>query len=147
MEIVFRKAELEDVEKIVDLCNECFDEKTDYTTAKIHFLSSSNDDNQIYIIGQLDNKIVAHTKITIIPTIFEGMGTYAILNHVCVKKEYRRHNIATHMLDKVSEICKQRNCKTIKLWSNNVDYRMPAHTCYKKYGFEVVEAKIFNKDL
>ena len=79
----------------------------------------------------MDNKIIAHTKITIIPTIYEKMNTYAILNHVCVKEEYRRHNIATLMLKEIERICRLKKVKTMELWSNNV--RVPAHACYKKY--------------
>ena len=104
-----------------------------------------NDKNQIYLIGILNGKIVAHTKITIIPTIYENMNTYAILNHVCVKPELRRHNIATKMLDEVTRICKENNCKAIELWSNN--FRQAAHSCYKNYGFIVNDAKFFSKKI
>ena len=51
------------------------------------FKESEYDENQIYLIGVMNGKIIAHTKITIIPTIYEDMNTYAILNHVCVKPE------------------------------------------------------------
>lgn len=71
------------------------------------------------------------------------MNTYAILNHVCVKEEYRRHQIATKMLDEVSKICKEKGVKTLELWSNNV--RVPAHGCYKKYGFHLDDAGFFSK--
>lgn len=145
MEILFRKADINDVEGIIDLCNECFEESTSYEFAKDVFLKTKNDENQIYIIGVVDDKIVAHTKITIIPTMYEKMNTYAIINHVCVKPEYRRHNIATKMLDEVTRICKEKNCKAIELWSNN--FRVPAHACYKKYGFIVNDAKFFSKEI
>ena len=74
-----------------------------------------NSDEHIYIVGTIDGKIVSHAKITIIPTMYENMNTYAILNHVCVKKEYRRHNIATDMLNFITGICKEQKCKTIEL--------------------------------
>ena len=61
------------------------------------------------------------------------MNTYAILNHVCVKPEFRRHNLGTKMLIECERICKDNGCSVIELWSNN--FRQPAHECYKKYGF------------
>lgn len=145
MNIEFKIATLEDVESIVDLCNVCFNEHTTYEYAKRVFENTMHDENQIYVNGYMDNLLVAHMKVTIIPTIYEGMETYAILNHVCVKEEYRRHNIATHMLDYVTNLCKEKNCIAIELWSKN--FRVPAHACYKNYGFEVVDAKFFSKGI
>ncbi len=144
-EVIFRQANIEDVEGIIDLCNESFGDNTNYEYAKNVFKNTMTDKNQIYLIGIMDEKIIAHTKITIIPTMFNGMDTYAIVNHVCVKPEYRRHNVATKMLDKVAEICKEHNAHSIKLWSMN--FREAAHACYKHYGFKVDDAAFFTKNL
>ena len=145
MNVDFKIASLNDVEEIVDLCNECFNENTSYEFAKTSFRKTLFDGNQIYINGYMDGLLVAHVKVTIIPTMYEGMETYAILNHVCVKPEYRRHNIATHMLDFVTQIAKSRNCIALELWSKN--FREAAHACYKNYGFEVIDAKFFSKSI
>ena len=145
MKVVFRRATSEDVPGIIELCNECFNEETSLEYANKVFEETKNDKNQIYLVGLIDGKIIAHTKITIIPTMYEKMNTYSIINHVCVKEEYRRHNIATLMLDEVTKICKEMNCKAIELWSNN--FRQPAHACYKKYGFVVNDAKFFSKEI
>lgn len=142
MNIVFRRANYEDIEGIIQLCNECFNEDTNIEYAKKMFKETVNDRNQIYLVGILDGAIIAHTKITIIPTIFEKMNTYAILNHVCVKPEYRRHNIATKMLKECERICKEEMCIEMKLWSMN--FRQAAHECYKHYGFDVNDAKFFS---
>lgn len=145
MNIKLSIANESDVDEIVDLCNEVFDENTDKTTAKKVFENTKNDENQIYVIGRLDGKLIAHTKITIVPTMFEGMETYAILNHVCVKKEYRRNKYATHLLEYVSKICEGKGCISIKLWSGN--QRTAAHACYKKYGFKPFDCGFFEKKI
>lgn len=145
MNVEFRLAKLEDVEEIIKLCNEVFEEETDLDFAKNMFEKSELDENQIYLVGTMNNKIVAHAKITIIPTMYKDMNTYCILNHVCVKPEYRRHNIATKMIEECEKISKEHNCSSMKLWSNN--YRGPAHACYKKYGFEVNDASFFSKKI
>ncbi len=145
MEVKFRIAQKEDVKEIIDLCNVVFIEATPIEYAMKVFEETKNDPNNIYLVGIVDEKIVAHAKISIIHTMYEKMNTYAILNHVCVMEEYRRHNIATQMLVEIEKICKERGCKTMELWSNNV--RVPAHSCYKKYGFHLDDAGFFSKEV
>lgn len=145
MDIVFRKATYDDLEGIIKLCNVCFDENTSLEYAKRIYFENEKDPNQIYLIGVLNNEIIAHAKINIIPTIYEDMNTYAILNHVCVKPELRRGHIGTKMLDECFKIAKEHNCKCVELWSKN--FRIPAHSLYHSYGFEVMDAKFFTKDV
>lgn len=145
MKVDFRMATSYDVEKIIELCNFVFEEKTDVSYAKKVYEETNDDKNQIYIVGEAEGKIIAHTKITIIPTIYGDMNTYAILNHVCVHPDYRRHNIATKMLDECEKICKSRGCVCIELWSNN--FRTAAHKCYKNYGFIANDTTFFSKKI
>ncbi len=145
MDVIFRLANIADVPGIIQLCNECFEETTDIEFAKKEFKKTENDENQIYLVGIIDDKIVAHTKITIVPTCYESMGNYAILNHVCVKPDYRRHNLGTRMLTECESICRECGCKDIKLWSMN--FRQAAHACYKNFGFNVEDAKFFDKKI
>lgn len=143
--VTFRVATNEDVCKIIELCNLCFFENTSLEYATHVFEETKKDPNQIYIIGQIEDKVVSHCKVTIIPTIYEKMNTYAILNHVCVHPNYRRLGIATKMLDEITKICLEKNCKTMELWSNNV--RTAAHACYHHYGFHLDEAGFFSKKI
>lgn len=145
MKVEFRIANFDDISGIINLCNECFDENTDLEYAKKIFLENKSDNNQIYVVGLIEGEIIAHAKINVIPTIYKDMNTYAILNHVCVKKELRREHIGTKLLDKCFEIAKQHNCKCVELWSKN--FRVPAHSLYHSYGFEVMDAKFFTKDV
>lgn len=145
MEIKFRLAKKSDVKDIIALTNECFDEETPLDFAEWIFGESENDKNQIYLNGYLEDKLVAHVKITIIPTIYQPMQTYAILNHVCVKPEYRRHHLGWKLLEEAEKICKENHCVAVELWSKN--FRIPAHALYKKFGFEVVDAKFFSKEI
>lgn len=145
MEVEFRIANANDLEGIVDLCNKVFEEKTTYEYAKKVFEKTQNDPNQIYLIGLTNNQIIAHTKLTIIPTIFEEMNTYCVLNHVCVDPDYRQHHIALNMLEECENIARQNNCVALKLWSMN--FRVAAHSCYQKFGFQIDDAKFFTKKL
>ncbi len=145
MNIEFKIATLEDVEGIIKLCNRCFAETTSLEYARRIYQENENDVNQIYVIGVMEGEIVAHAKINIIPTIYEDMNTYAILNHVCVKPELRREHIGTMLLDDCFRLAKVHNCKCVELWSKN--FRKAAHGLYHKYGFEVVDAKFFSKKI
>lgn len=145
MELKFKIATINDVKGIIELCNDCFGDGTDINEATKMLEKTINDPNIIHIIGEIDDKIVAHTRIQIVETMFKKMDTYAILNHVCVNGKYRRHNIATKMLNVITKVCKERNCTSIKLWSMN--FREAAHACYKKNNFIVNDAKFFSKDI
>ena len=126
MEVKFKIATEEDIEGIIKLCNACFNENTSLEYAKRIYNENKNDPNQIYVIGILNDEIVTHAKINIIPTIYEDMNIYAILDY-CFK------------------IAKDNNCKCVELWSKN--FRIPAHSLYHSYGFEVMDAKFFTKDV
>lgn len=104
----FKIMEENELAETIELCNLCFDENTNIDYAKNIYEKSKNDSNQIYIIGKVDDKIVAHLKITIIPTIYKEMNTYAILNHVCVHPDYRRHHLGTTLLDTAFKICQEK---------------------------------------
>jgi len=144
-EIEFRIAARDDLAAMIELTNRCFEENTPLAYAEKIWDETASDPNQIYLNGWKDGRIVAHTKITIIPTIYEEMNTYAILNHVCVDPDYRRHHFGTKLLDAVFQICREHNVKTVEFWSKN--FRTAAHALYQKYGFEIVDAKFFAKEV
>lgn len=143
MEITFRSLDLVDLPKTIALCNICFDEITPYEHAEKVFLETMTDPNNIYINGIYNGEVIAHAKLTIIKTIYEPMGSYGIINHLCVHPDFRRKDLATHLLDVIFKVAKERNCKSIELWSKN--FRIAAHSCYKKYGFEQIDAGFFSK--
>ncbi len=145
MEVIFKTMEEKDIPATLELCDLCFNEKNDYEYAHKVYLETMHDENNIYINGEVDGKIIAHAKLTIIRTIYKPMETYGMLNHICVHPDYRRHHIATYLLDILFKIAKEKNCVEVDLWSKN--FREAAHACYKKYGFELLEAGFFSKEL
>lgn len=141
MNLTIREMTSSDIEPTIELCDLCFDEKTPLQYAKSHFEKSASDPSVVYLIGLIDDSIVAHLRIQMIDTMYEDMGKYAMINHVCVHPDYRRHHLASKLLDETVKICRDRGCKTINLWSKNK--RIAAHACYNNYGFEVEDAKFF----
>ena len=145
MDVVFKSLELEDLKSTIDLCNLCFEENNDYSYAEKVFLETKNYPSCVYINGIHNGKVIAHTKLTIIKTMYESMGTYAIINHLCVHPDYRRHHIASYLIKVVFKVAKDYNCNAVKLWSNN--YRVAAHNCYKRNGFTLDETGFFTKEI
>ena len=58
MNVKFRIATLEDIEGIITLCNECFNENTSLEYAKKIYKENEKDPNQIYIVGVINDKAV-----------------------------------------------------------------------------------------
>lgn len=145
IDVKFSLADVSKVKGIVELCNLVFEENTNYDEAILIFNENKTDSKQIYVIGEHEGKVIAHTRIQIITTIFNDMGTYAILNHVCVHPDYRKHHIATKMLEVVKKVCENHNCCAMKLWSRN--FRIPAHECYKKFGFKPDDSTFFSYEI
>ncbi len=145
MEVIFREMEYDDLEKVINLCNRCFDENTNLEYAKKIYKENEYDPREIYLVGVSDDKIIAHLRINVIPTIYENMSTYAILNHVCVDPDYRRHHLGSALLDVAFKICQEKGCSCVELWSMN--FRGPAHKLYHKYGFVPLDCKFFKKEI
>lgn len=145
MDIEIKEMTLADIENTLELCDLCFEESTDLEHAKSIFEQYADDPNHLYLIGTCDDRVIAHLKITIVPTIYGPMSTYAILNHVCVHPDYRRSHYGTKMLDAAIEICKDKNVHSVELWSKN--FRAAAHALYEQYGFIAQDAKYFKKIL
>lgn len=143
MEPKFRIAKESDVRGIVELCNAVFEENTSVEWAEEMFRKMQGDPNQIYVVGELEGEIIAHTKVTIVPTISEDLGTYAVLNHVCVKQDLRRGGIGTQLLDACMVVARHYGCKSVKLWSKN--FRTAVHGLYEKYGFGKKDATFYEK--
>ena len=141
----FRLAKLEDINELVALMNECFDENTSVDYARKVFLETEKDPNQIHLIGIIDDQIVAYAKITIIPCISSPMETFAILNHVCVKPEFRREHIGTKLLEECERIAGEHGANKLELWSAN--FREAAHALYKKFGFTIFDGPFFQKEI
>lgn len=145
MGVQFKLAQKKDIKSLVDLINECFNEETAHPFAQKIFNQTERDPNQLHLIGINDeNKLVAYCKITIIPCIFSPTETYAILDHVCVKPDFRREHIGTHLLEVAEATAKEHGAHSFVLWSKNSC--KAAHALYKKIGFEIFDGPIFEKE-
>lgn len=68
---------------------------------------------------------------------------YCYINYVCVKEEYRRYHIATELLIRVEELCREENISYIELTSNQE--RFAAQELYKKNGYEKRDTNVYRR--
>lgn len=68
---------------------------------------------------------------------------YCYINYVCVKAKYRRYHIASKLLQKVEEICRNENISYIELTSNKT--RIEAQELYIKNNYIKRDTNVYRK--
>ncbi len=116
---------LEDLEILKDDLITSFDDFWNYDILKSELLS----DNSKYIIAKLNDNIVGFAGLKLI------LDEAEIMN-IVVKKSFRRHGIASLLLQKLFNICNDLNISVINLEVNECNFS--AINLYKKFGFKVV---------
>ena len=145
MDVEYKIMYFSELARTVSLCNLCFEENTKIEEAEEIYKNQKGSDKDIYLIGILNSEVVASLKITIVETIYKGLGTYAILNHICVQPDYRRQKIGTNLLSEAFRICRLKDVHAVSLWS--LTTRHEAHLFYDSLGFSKDEAKFFIKSI
>lgn len=100
-------------------------------------------ENNIELIALKDNKIVGYLILSKNYDVIDNI-IYGYINYVCVLEQYRNHDIATKLLEKVFEICKQDNIKYVELTSNK--HRVAANNLYTKLEFKIRDTNVFRKE-
>ena len=126
--INIKKLTLEDIEKISSTFSTQFDEFWSISTLKSDFEENSS----AYIAAKIDNNIVGLAGVKII------LEQADIMN-IVVKKDFRRLNIGSMLLENLILISKNAGCKKIMLEVNEKNF--PAIHLYKKYGFKQISIR------
>ena len=94
------------------------------------------------LVADYNNEIVGYLTIN---KLYDSVRNikYCYINYVCVKEKYRGMGIATKLLNKVEEICKNENISYIELTSRSS--RIEAQELYKKKGYEKKDTNVFRK--
>lgn len=141
MTIKFEKAQLQNLEKIVELLiedglgknRESLNDKAfqDYENA---FKKIDEDKNQFLAVGKINDEIVATCHLTIMPSLtFQGKSRLQV-EAVRVKKTFRGQKIGEKMFDFVKEFALKNDCRAIQLTTDNK--REDAKRFYEKVGFK-----------
>lgn len=139
-----RKVNINDYDGVVNLYKQLFDaEKVfDENIVRTYKIDEKEENRikkrirarkEIFFVAEIDNKIVGLIDGYIIESnCFKEKIAY--LDHICVDEKYRNNEIASKLIDKFSEISKDKGAKYIKL--NAFENNTPAVNLYKKQGFK-----------
>jgi len=105
---------------------------------------SGTNSNNIELVAVIDQEVVGYLTINKLYDSVRDIN-YAFINYVCVLKKYRNKGIASNMLLKVFDICRDMNISYIELTSNSS--RVDAQELYINSGFVIRETNVFRKEL
>ena len=133
MEIVIREYRDSDLVSLNKLLSEVY-----------NLEKSGTNSNNIELVAVIDQEVVGYLTINKLYDSVRDIN-YAFINYVCVLKKYRNKGIASNMLLKVFDICRDMNVSYIELTSNSS--RVDAQELYINSGFVVRETNVFRKEL
>lgn len=136
MENLFiRRMVFDDIETVKIIYGDAFNKKVckavDYTK------------EDIYVVCHFD-KVIGMCMVNYIDDIFIDRRT-ALVNGVCVDKEYRGKGIGTFLLTKIEEIAIEDGSDEIMLTSS--EKRVCANKLYEKLGFRVYDTNVYKKKI
>ncbi|MBE6157869.1 MAG: GNAT family N-acetyltransferase [Firmicutes bacterium] len=133
MEIVIREYRDSDLVSLNKLLSEVY-----------NLEKSGTNSNNIELVAVIDQEVVGYLTINKLYDSVRDIN-YAFINYVCVLKKYRNKGIASNMLLKVFDICRDMNISYIELTSNSS--RVDAQELYINSGFVIRETNVFRKEL
>lgn len=141
--MIYRKAEKNDIAKIVDLrvsllVEEAVFEPTNIEDDLREYFSNELNKSTIVMLAEDNGKIVSTSSVIFQqfpPTFNNKQGLRAYVNNVYTVPEYRRKGISTMLLNKLVKEVKARNISYIWLWATEEGVHL-----YKKYGFNEIKA-------
>lgn len=132
MQIVTRKAEINDLERLYKIELECFDHEA-FTKAQLAFFLKTP--RFISLVAEVDGELVGF----IIGSIeYYGNEKFGHIYSVDVSPKYRRRGVASKLLDEVERILVKNGAETcyLEVRTDNVS----ALSLYKKRDYVIMEA-------
>ncbi|MBQ7140817.1 MAG: GNAT family N-acetyltransferase [Bacilli bacterium] len=145
MKIELKILEIKDLNSLKDLCEICFDIKSDVEIMKKEYKKILNNPNTKQIILKLENKIIGHIKYDIINDIFDMGKPYMYLSDLCIHPDYRGNGYSKLLMDYCEKEAINNNCKNIFL--NSSEFRDIAHKLYEGLGYHIRDSRIYRKGL
>lgn len=141
-----RKAETKDFDSILKLQLELEDTEVKFDSNLIERCYETNEGKkrlikrikskaQVFLVAESNNEIVGFIDGRIMEETIWYKEKVGILEHICVKKENRRNNVASNLLKEFESRLISMGAKYIQIlaFPNN----KPAMDLYKKYGYDM----------
>lgn len=138
--VVFRRARREDLRAMLELLNDAkmgnIPEHLDDPLPRVYenaFAAIDADRNQLLLVGEMDDRIVASLQLTFIPGISSQGAWRAQVETVRVARDLRGHRIGEAMMRHVIALARERGCDRMQLTTNKA--RADAQRFYRRLGF------------
>ena len=95
------------------------------------------DANMNFVVGQLDDQLVAACFVCVIPNLTRSGRPYALIENVVTHADYRRRGIGKRVLQKALAFAWERDCYKAMLMTSRTDPEV--HAFYERCGFAAGE--------
>lgn len=96
------------------------------------------DENMYLLVLEDEGKVVSTVQMAIIENLTHNVRPFAVIENVVTHKDYRNKGYASALLEKASEIARERKCYKVSLETGS--NRESTLNFYRKNGF-VIDAK------
>ncbi len=101
-----------------------------------HLLDKFEQDDNMYLLVLEENGIVVSSvQMAIIESLTHNVRPFAVIENVVTHFEHRNHGYASALLEKATEIAKQKGCYKISLETGS--NKESTLNFYRKNGFEI----------
>ena len=93
------------------------------------------DENMYLLVLEEDNQVVSSVQMAIIESLTHNVRSFAVIENVVTHVDYRNKGYASRLLERATEIAKEKNC--YKLFLETGSNRESTLNFYRKNGFEI----------
>ncbi len=147
MEILVERATHKDIDSIIFLLKELYSELGEETES-INYLNEeflnhilNSEQTEIFLAKTSDHTLTGVLTVTESQSIYAG-GTYALLDEMYIKPEFRSSGIGSSLIDKIKELGKKRNWKRIDVTAPTEERWKGSINFYEKCGFVFTGPKL-----
>ena len=126
--MIIRKAKSKDAEDLKILY-------FDYLTAYPPKEEIEKDENMYLLVAEENEKVVSSVQMAIIESLTHNIRPFAVIENVVTHIDYRNKGYASALLDKASEIAKERRC--YKVFLETGSNKESTLNFYRNNGFEI----------
>ena len=132
--VTIRECTKEDFGRISKLLAQLWPEKTlDKPKLQQVFLRGLSSDSQEYICAVVENNIVGFGSFSVKNSLWQA-GLICRVDELVVDKEYRGQGIGSKLLERITNMAKEKGCRMLELES--AFDRTQAHKFYERNAFD-----------
>ncbi|MDR1983897.1 MAG: GNAT family N-acetyltransferase [Prevotellaceae bacterium] len=130
-----------DYASVFELLRQLWNKQLNYEMLQSVYNNALKSDSQKLIVCLVDNKVTGFCSLTIKNNLWQA-GNLGHIDELIVDKNHRRQGIGRKLMDEITKIAKENNCKRIEL--DSAFHRKEAHQFYENSGYEN-RAYLFSK--